>query len=110
MEATRGVTGILPLLSQFVTVREGGGGTAISCLEEKTEQLEEILGLLKSAKSPSREQNNAEIWKELEGVISALVASMRLSPSYPGFVQALELAIRTEEMSGLLPIFKHLQT
>ena len=110
MEATRGVTGILPLLSQFVTVREGGGGTAISCLEEKTEQLEEILGLLKSAKSSSREQNNAEIWKELEGVISALVASMRLSPSYPGFVQALELAIRTEEMSGLLPIFQHLQT
>merc|ERR1719402_2101774 len=110
VDGMKGVSGILPLLSRFVTLREGGGGTAISCLEEKTEQLDDILNLLKTAKcSSSRVPDSAEVWRELEEVMRALVAAMRLAPSYPGFLQALELVIKAEEMSGLLPIFMHLK-
>merc|ERR550532_154114 len=109
VEGMKGVSGIMPLLSRFVTLREGGGGTAISCLEEKTEQLDDILNLLKTAKCSSRVPDSAEVWRELEEVMSALVATMRLAPSYPGFLQALELVIKAEEMSGLLPIFNHLK-
>ena len=90
-------------------MREGGGGTAISCLEEKTEQLDDILNLLKTARCSSRVPDSAEVWRELEEVMSALVATMRLAPSYPGFLQALELVIKAEEMCSLLPIFNHLK-
>merc|ERR1719370_1264983 len=42
--------------------------------------------------------------------MSALVVSMRLAPSYPGFLQSLALAITAEEVSGLLPILMHLKS
>ena len=109
VEASKGTSGILPLLTHFVTLREGGGGTAISCLEEKTEQLEQILQLLKAANCSMRDPDTEQLWAELEEMMVALVSTMRLAPSYPGFLPAIDLLSSHEEMSSLLPIFKYLR-
>ena len=37
------------LLTSLVLVREGGRGTAVSCVQEKTDQLQNLLDLLKAA-------------------------------------------------------------
>ena len=50
--------GLLPHLTALVSVREGGQGTAVSCVQEKTDRLQNLLDILKVAEC-SKETNEA---------------------------------------------------
>ena len=64
--------GLLPLLTSLVSVREGGQGTAVSCVQEKTDQLQNLLDLLKAAECRKEtKEARGQGRKELETLLGA---------------------------------------
>ena len=64
--------GLLPLITSLVSVREGGQGTAVSCVQEKTDHLQNLLDLLKAADcSKDTKEPRGQGRKELETLLCA---------------------------------------
>ena len=104
-----GEGGLLHLLTKLVSAKEGGRGTAISCAQEKTEQLEQLQELLRGVNCSQEHMQEQEGVQELEQLVAAMITSSRLAKSSPGLLEGLQLLISSQEMQELLPLLTTLE-